>query len=81
MRRFPASRLPADPDAAEARRDARLVRLVATCALRGQGGRLDAGSLLAIAQDERMAARTRRRAAELLARAQLQHLATMLGTP
>lgn len=65
---FSPDKLPRDPEAAHARRDAKLVLLVAVCALRGQGGTLDPATIEAIARDERMSARTRRRASTILAR-------------
>lgn len=65
---FRPDQLPRDPDATQARRDAKLVLMVATCALRGQGGTIDPAVLLGIAEDERMPPRTRRRAAVLIAR-------------
>jgi hypothetical protein len=71
MRTFPPTRLCPDPDVAAARRDARLVLRVAACALQGEGGKFDTVTLLSIAEDERMPVRTRRRAAEMLARATL----------
>lgn len=57
-----------DPVVAQARREAKLTLMVANCALRGQGGALDPAAIEAIALDERLSARTRRRAATILAR-------------
>lgn len=63
--------VPKDPDAAHARRDAKLVLLVANCALRGQGGTIDPATLRAIAEDPRMTPRIQRRATTALLRLSL----------
>lgn len=57
-----------DPDATQARRDAKLTLLVAVCALRGQGGACDPATIRAIAEDPRMTPRLQRRAATVLLR-------------
>jgi hypothetical protein len=74
-------RLPEDPDAVQARKDAKLVLMVANCALRGQGGRLDPAMIEAIALDERMSPRTQRRAATILARLRFADVCTLPWWP
>jgi len=68
---FRPEHLPKDADTAQGRRDARLVLLVANCALRGEGGTIDAATLQAIAEDPRMTARLQRRATVALLRVSL----------
>mgnify|MGYP006358305261 CR=1 FL=1 len=65
---FRPDRLSPDPDATQARRDARLVLLVANEALRGRGGSCDPEALHAITLDPRMTPRLQRRAAMALLR-------------
>lgn len=64
---FGPERLPRDPEAAQARRDARVVLQVARARL-ARGEPLDAQPLTVLALDERLAPRQRARAAEYLAR-------------
>lgn len=68
MAYFRPDQLPQDPETAQARRDARLVLMVASAALRGLGGTADAAMLRGIAEDPRMTPRLRRRATEALLR-------------
>lgn len=68
---FRPEHLSKDADAAQARRDARLVLLVANAALRGEGGTINAATLQAIAEDPRMTARLKRRAVTALLRLSL----------
>lgn len=71
-------RLPEDPERAQARRDARLVLLVARARLRG-GEPLDLPRLAALAEDARLTPRLRVRAASMLARAWISAVATAAG--
>lgn len=66
-----------DPGGAQARRDARLVLLVARARLR-DGDAVDVAGLAALAEDERLTARLRVRAAEYAARAALSAVAGSL---
>jgi len=65
---FRPDQLPRDPEAAQARRDARLVLLVANAALRGQGGSIEPAMLQAISEDPRVTPRLQRRATMALLR-------------
>lgn len=75
---FRPDQLPQDPERAQARRDARLVLLVARARL-SSGDPIDLPRLGALAEDERLTPRLRVRAAEYLARASIEALARVVG--
>lgn len=76
---FRHEHLPKDPDAAQARRDARAVLLVMRLRLR-DGEPVDVRALSALAEDERLTWRLRTRAAEYAARAWIAAAEAVLGS-